>query len=321
MIENSRVPGSTPVRDIWHIPRVMVFLAVADTGSITQAARKLSLSKGVVSSHLKQLEQVCGARLFERSTRKVVLTQAGAAFLPSALAIRRAWQEGLEVLESQTAEPAGTLVLTCPSLLARSPVAEVIRAYVESYPKVRVELRVTDDTLDVVGEGIDIALRSGQLPDSVLVARRLGTMTEIIVAASKLSAGRAPPSRPEQLSSWPWLRHTVFPARRTFYGPEGQQRAVEFDASVEVDEATSLRELVVAGLGLAVLPAATVRQELAAKQLVRVLPEWTAAEVPLFAVLPSKEHQAPRVARFVELLAAQVRALELGPLPARAGHS
>ncbi|MEO1267781.1 MAG: LysR substrate-binding domain-containing protein [Myxococcota bacterium] len=299
-------------RDIWHIPRVMVFLAVAEEGSITAAAKALSLSKGVVSTHLKQLEGVCGARLFERNTRKVALTQAGAAFLPHAHAIRSAWQEGLEELEGQQSEPRGTLVITCSALLARSVLSGIIARYLRAFSKVRVSLRVTDKLVPLLDEGIDVALRAGFLPDSDLVARQLGPIRELVVGVPELCAGLLAPTHPDDLIDGPWVGHPAAQGGRTLYGPDDQEAVLKVASTVDVGDGRSAYELAIAGAGLTFLPRSAVRQALAEGQLIDVLPGWRGPEVPLFAVFPSRKHQTPRVSRFMELLAPVMQRLLVG---------
>ena len=304
---NNHPPPSNPTRHAWHIPRALVFLAVAEHGSITAAAKALSLSKGVVSVHLKQLEEACGARLFERSTRRVVLTQSGATFLPYAEAIRQAWQDGLAVLEGEREEPRGTLVVTAPSLLEAPLLNPVVGEYLRRYQRVRIDLRLTDTMLDIIKHGIDVALRTGPLPDSDLISRLLMRDHEIIVGAPVLLEGRPSPGVPEQLMTWPWIGHRGLSTHRDLMATDGRQMTLEFEPRVVVDTATALKNLLLRGAGLALVPKLAVREELLAGALVNVLPRWSAPEMAIHAVIPSKRHMAPRVSRFVDLLVEQGR--------------
>ncbi len=289
------------VRDAWHIPRVIIFLAVVEHGSISAAARELSLSKSVVSTHLKQLEQVCGVRLFERSTRRVSLTQAGATCLPYAQRLTQAWSQGLEALESQIAEPTGTLVVTAPSLLDR-PLLEAVGEYTRRYPRVEIQVRISDEILDLITENIDVALRVGPLADSDMIARKLGDIHEVIMASPSFLEGRTLPDHPAQIASWPWVTHSALPLRRTLQGPNGQSITLEPSVQVTTDQAQGMQNLVMLGVGLAILPRISAQAELNNGSLVRILPNWRARTLGAYVVYPSKEHQTPRVSHFLEIL-------------------
>ncbi len=296
------LPATEAIQHAWDMPRTLVFLAVVDHGSFSAAARALSLSRGAVSAHIKALEKVCRVRLFERNTRKVNLTQAGAAFLPCALELRRSWTEGLEALQAQLDEPTGTLVVTAPSLLERPLLSPAVVEYVRKYDRVRVDVRLTDSMLNVIEQGIDIALRTGPLPDSDLVTRRLSRDREVVVGAPSLFAGRRAPEEPKNLAAWPWLGHRGLSMSRELYGPDGRRNTIEFKPRVVADTAIGLKNLLVAGAGLALFPAFAIRDELRAGALVRVLPKWSAREFGIYAVVPSKRHQTPRVSLFIDLL-------------------
>lgn len=294
---------ASPVPHPWHMPRVTIFLAVIEHGTITAAANALGLTKSAVSTHIRKLEAVCEARLFERSTRALRLTAAGADLQPHARRLVEAWAAGLDELQARLSEPTGTLRLTAPSILDRPILMAAIAAYTARYAKVEVVVRFSDVMLDVIGEQIDVAVRMGRLPDSELVARKLGEDHQIVVAAPALIASRPTPDRPAALADWPWVAHRELPQRRQLIGPDGQTEAIDVGPRVQVDHASALLRLVQAGAGAALIPWMLARDALLDGSAVRLLPGWRTESLGIYAVFPSRDHLAPKVSRFIELLA------------------
>jgi DNA-binding transcriptional LysR family regulator len=295
------------MRDIWHMPRAAVFLAVVDAGSITKAAKNLGLAKSVVSVHLKQLEDVCGARLLERTTRKLRLTEAGERFMPAARRLVDAWHEGLDLLSASMEQPTGTLCVSASSLFERVILAPAIASFVAQYPHVEVDVRLEDNLIDLMAEKVDLALRSGPLADSNLIARKLGHDEEIIVAAPALADKLGDVSHPDQLLSVAWIVHRRLPRSVALYGPGNERVMFSIPARVQIDTAAAMVALAEGGIGLALVPRIMLESRLTDGVLVRLLPKWSGASMDIHAVYPSKDYLPPKVSRFIDVLQREIQ--------------
>lgn len=288
----------------WHMPRAVVFLAVLDHGSLSAAARALGVSKSVVSDHLGRLEAVCGARLLERNSRNQRLTELGRRFLPYARRMASAWVDGLAELQCAMDEPAGTLRVTASVLLEQDLIAPAVAAFLRRYPRASVEVVVTDRSLNLVEESVDVAVRVGHLADSALVVRKVGDTSDVVVAPASMAPDLADVRRPEQLLGLPWVVHAALSPRRSLHGPDGQEVLLHTRPRGRADTATALLALVRHGAGLALVPRMLAADDLRVGRLVRVLPGWHTSAVPIVALYPSRQHVPPKVSRFIETLRA-----------------
>jgi DNA-binding transcriptional LysR family regulator len=292
------------------LPLLPVFVAIATRGSFTAAARELGLGKSVVSQHLRTLEQRCGLRLLERSTRKLRLTQAGQQVLDAAQEIMASVRSLEQVVEGQHARPTGTLRVTMlldPILAA--VVAPVAAQLMSQNPALKVDLSLDDATHDLVAEGFDIALRLGVLAESSYVVRKLGSEPEVIVASPAL-VEQARLDHPRRLSGCPWAVHTALPARSTwaFRSAKNDKAQVSVAVRATTNTALGLRNLLLAGAGFGVLPNHMVRQDIDDGRLLHVCPGWIHRRITLQALLPARQ-TPPRVRAFLSALVGTVRPL------------
>jgi molybdate transport repressor ModE-like protein len=295
-----------------HLHRVAVFLAVVREGSVTRAARSLAVSKSAVSDHLRLLEQMCGLRLVERGARGVRLTEAGERFLPHARRLAEAWAGGLAELEAAKTEPAGTLRVTASHELGDRLVAPATRDFLRRHPRVRIEIELSDRIVDIVEERLDLAVRSGPMPDSNLVGVRIGTDVEIVVAAPEVARRLAHVGRPEQLFDEPWVLHST-PAQRALTHRCGDRVLLDLHGRARANSGPNVVALVQRGVGLGILPSGLAAPALRDGTLIRLLPEWTGRHFDIHAVYPSREH-GPKVLRFVEALREVAASLDAFPL-------
>lgn len=292
------------------LPLLSVFAAVVRHGSFTAAGRALGLPKSVVSDNVKALEQRCGARLLERTTRRLALTEAGTRVLASARRIEEAMQELSASLEDDRG-PSGTLRVATTHDLATPLVAPVAARLVTEHPALRIELVADDATHDLVEQRLDVAVRLGSPRDSSYVIKRLATMDEPIVAAPELAERLPPAVRPRELRGAPWVRHALVSGETmTFLGPRGQMDELTVSVRAQANAGHAVLALLVGGAGVGVLPWHMVADALARGALVRLCPGWVWKRVDLYALLPSREHARPSVKAFVAAL--QVRARALG---------
>jgi DNA-binding transcriptional LysR family regulator len=286
-----------------------VFTAVVESGSLTAAASRLGVAKAAVSIHLKRLEAELGASLLVRTTRGMHLTEAGETFYGASRQIVRDSEAAVLAVGQGTKELRGTLRVTAPIDYGSSVVAPVLVEMRKRHRSLRVELRAADHLLDLVGEGIDVAIRLGRLADSSLRAIRISTFEEWLVAAPDF-IGKRPPATPEEVRRMPFVALSVLPHPQSwkFDGPaKSGSVTIQFEASMTTNTAHAVRSAVIAGGGLGVLPDIVAADDVVAGRLVRLLPKWKLPLGGVYAVFPVARHQPQKVKAFIAELAAYVR--------------
>ena len=296
-------------------PLLSVFVAVADAGSFTGAARQLGLSKSVVSLHVRTLEDRCRVRLMERSTRRLHLTQIGEQVLDAAKHVLASVRAVEQIVESQRDVPTGTLMVTLPldpSLSAM--VSPIAAALTRQHAGLKVELVFDDVVRDLVEGGFDVALRLGPIVESSYVVRRLASEPEIVVASPLLLDERGDPRTPRDLGGAPWVVHSGLPVRSswTLRSLRGEKVVMSVDVAVAANNVVALRDLLLAGAGFGLLPLHVVSADLAAARLRHVCPGWISRKLRLHALLPTR-HAPPRVRLFLERLTAAAKSLGFDP--------
>ncbi|WNG59537.1 LysR family transcriptional regulator [Archangium gephyra] len=280
---------------------LLVFAKVVQAGSFTVAARGLRMPKSTVSRKVSELEERVGAQLLQRTTRKLRLTDVGQAYYEHcARIVAEAEQAELAVTRMQSA-PHGLLRVTAP--LTFSFLGPIVAEFLKRYPEVQVELVCTDRSVDLMQEGFDLAVRAGRLADSSLIARKLGNVERVVVAAPSYLQERGVPKSPKDLERHDCL---VFGA-----GMEGnawtlhsgnKSVQVTVRARLVVNEPDMLRAVAVAGAGIALLPTQPSDTDLTMGRLRRLLPDWSSSGAPVHAVYPSTRHHSPKVMAFVDFL-------------------
>ena len=293
------------------LPLLPVFVAVASTGSFTAAAKELRLAKSVVSEHVRTLEQRCGVRLMERSTRRLHLTQIGEQVLEAAEGVLSSVRSLEQVVEGQRELPSGTLRVTLPLDPRLSAiVAPIAASLTQQYAALKVDLVFEDQRVDLVEGGLDIALRLGALAESSYVVKRLGSESDIIVASPAVLAEFPELVEPRQLAKAPWVAHSGLPMRSTwpFRSERGERTQVSVSVRTTTNNVVSMRDLLLSGAGFGVLPAHVVHDDLKSGRLRHVCPNWYQRRILLHALLPTR-HSPPRVRVFLSAVAAAVRPL------------
>lgn len=280
-----------------------MFAAIAEQGSLSAAARHLGVQKSSVSRTLALLEAGYGQRLIERSTRHMRLTEAGEMLLDHARRVAEEIEAAEATMASLSAEPAGTLTVTAPHAVAHWLIVSMLPDFLRRYPKIRVGIDVSSRVIDLIAEGVDVAIRLGPLAPSSLIARRIGTVPVILAASPDYLERAGTPRSVAELA-----RHRliaiggrVMPARWEFGADAG---SVGVTPALAVDEAGLAQKMAVAGLGIARLPEVLLREDLAAGRLVQLLAEVKPEAPALYAVHPSRRSLSPKVAVFIDAVAA-----------------
>jgi DNA-binding transcriptional LysR family regulator len=284
----------------------VAFASVVDAGSFTAAARALGLPKSGVSRRVGELEASLGVRLLQRTTRRVHLTEAGAAYYERARRALEAFAEADDAARDAQGAPRGLVTMTAPNDVGAILLPEPLARFAADYPEIRVHVTLTPRVVDLVAEGVDLAVRLGKLPDSTLVARRLGVAAGVLVASRAYVAARGVPRRPADLAHH---RAVVFrdQTRWELVGPNGPT-TVDVDGIVAGDDVSFVHGCVLAGLGIGALPCPVVRRPLADGSLVRVLPRFIQRGVDVHLLYPHGRFMPRRVAVLADFLAR-----ELGP--------
>lgn len=272
----------------------MLFVAIVREGSFTKAARLLGITKQTASERLGKLEERLGVRLLERTTRRLRVTDAGGRYHERCSAIAAQIEEANREARRQQVEPSGLLRLSAPVLYGRRYLAPVVAGYLARYPGTRVEVILADRRVNLVEEGIDLAIRIGELDDSALAVRKLGDAHAYYVASPGFLGGRGVSSAAE-------LRGVRCVGMRPveIWEAEGERWKVE--PLLVVNDLEVACEAAVAGVGVARLPAIVCREAVAEGRL-RVLLGASSMLRPIFAVFPDRKHLPARVRVFLEML-------------------
>ncbi|KQZ62832.1 MULTISPECIES: LysR family transcriptional regulator [unclassified Lysobacter] len=283
-----------------------LFLRVLDLGSISAAARSLDLSVAVASQRLKRLERDLGVRLLHRTTRQLHATPEGAALAEQG----RALVEDLEALtgglRQAASEVAGTLRLTASASFGRQYLSPLLPEFLARYPRVKVSVNLNDQLLDLVSSGFDMAIRIGALEDSSLVARKLAPNRRVICASPEYVRRHGMPNSPEELARHECLMLVGSQGRQDLWrlhDRAGREIAVRVSGRFESNLGELLRDAAVAGLGIALHSTWHVNEDLRAKRLVPVMPDYGVAESGIYAVMPQRRLIPPRVRAFSDFLA------------------
>lgn len=289
---------------IGHASEMAAFVRVVDAKGFSAAATGLGLSPSAVSKLVTRLETRLGVRLLQRTTRALHLTAEGEAFYEAARRIVSAIETIEEQISVQRGTPHGLLRVTTSLAFSTHQLAPVIPEFMARHPLVEIELLPTDRVVDMVEEGVDIAIRIGRLADTSFMARKIGEDKRLICAAPAYLAHHGTPRRPEELT-----RHNCIVSRerphlnRWQFRVDNQIREIEVAGRVAVSEGEMQMQLALQGIGIVRLTRLTMAQAIRDGALVPLLSDFSADEpVPIHAVYPHRRHLAPKVPAFVNFL-------------------
>ena len=283
---------------------IVVFSRVVETGSFTAAAQSLGLPKSTVSRKIAQLEERLDARLLQRTTRKLSLTEIGKAYYERCARIVSEISEAEQMVADLQAAPRGLLRVTAPVDVGGLCLGSIIADFLVGNSEIQIELVLSDRVFDLVDERLDLAIRFGPLPDSTLVARRIGTVEQYLVASPAYLAKRGTPSHPDQLEEHDLVQFVPIKRMRswTLTGPKGAEVEVASSSRFRSNGSFAVRDAVRAGAGISLLGDFAIAADLASGALVRVLPGWKGFSAELFAVYPSTRNLSPKLKTFLAFL-------------------
>lgn len=290
------------------------FVQVVDHQGFAAAGRALDQPKSKLSRRIAQLEERLGVRLIHRTTRQFVVTEVGQTFYQHCKAMLIEAEAAQQAVETLRSEPRGSVKLTCPVTLLHAHVGPMLGRFMLRYPGVNVQLEATNRRVDVVGEGIDVAIRVRPRPfdDSDLVMRVLADRGQRLVASPACIALMGRPQAPSQLSTWPGLSLDAGKHQHKWQlsGPEGARAEVYFTPRMVTTDMLTLREAAIAGVGVVQLPLLMVRDQLAAGTLEVVLDAWQPQREVIHAVFASRRGLLPSVRALVDFLSEEYQRME-----------
>ncbi|MDX1320769.1 MAG: LysR substrate-binding domain-containing protein [Oceanospirillum sp.] len=275
------------------------FVAVYESGSFTKASAQLNCSTAQVSRQISQLEQRLGSKLFYRTTRKVSATEAGQIFYPHCRQIMDALDDAERVLTDLQSSPRGKLRITAPVAYGESHIAPLLNNFMQRYPDLELQCHLTNQTMDLVTEGFDLAIRMGQLSDSSMIARKL-TSRRLYVCASPAYLERfGEPHTLSEISHHRCLQGTLDYWRFRF---QGQERNLRVQGRIRCNSGHALLDAALKGLGIAQLPDYYVDDALKKGQLVSLLSAYQPQDEGIWALYPQNRLLSPKVRLLVDYL-------------------
>ncbi|WES70125.1 LysR family transcriptional regulator [Superficieibacter sp. HKU1] len=285
------------------------FVHVVEHGGFAAAGRALDMPKSKLSRRIAQLEENLGVRLIHRTTRKFTVTEVGHTFYQHCKAMLVEAEAAQDAIAMVRAEPRGRVKLTCPVTLLHVHIGPMLARFMMRYPGIHLQLEATNRQVDLVGEGVDVAIRVRPRPfdDSDLVMKILADRGHCLVASPALVQKMGKPQSPADLSQWPGLSMSAgkhihkWALGRT----DGARAEVHFTPRFITSDMLALREAAIAGVGIVQLPILMVRDQLASGELVRVLVEWEPQREVIHVVFPSRRGLLPAVRTLVDFLTAE----------------
>jgi DNA-binding transcriptional LysR family regulator len=291
---------------------MQTFVRVVETGSFTAVAAEQSTSQPTISRQVAALEEHLGARLLTRTTRALTLTDDGRAFYEHALRALEAVGEAENAVGRRQAKPTGTLRLAVPVVLGRRHIVPRLARFLARYPAVSIDLVMGDGFVDLVEQGIDLAIRVGEITDQSLVARRIGMVRRLTVASPAYLEARDKPRTPDDLKGHDCIVYTrLATGNRWYFESSDGPLSVTVSGRYRVDNSEAVREGVLAGLGIAVIPAFAFSDEIQCGAVKVLLEAYEPKLLPLNAVYSSRRYVPPRVRAMIDFLAHE---LEIDPV-------
>ncbi len=286
--------------DRFHLMKL--FVRIVESGSFSAVARELGMIQPTVSKQMTLLEEQLGVRLLNRTTRRLSLTEAGREYYERCQRILDEVQEMETEVAGLQNRPTGTLRVNTPVAFGHQHMMPLLLAFQRKYPGLAIELSLDDRYVDLVQEGIDVAIRFGELGDSQLVARHVGSSARVCVASPAYLAARGAPKEPADLGKHNCITYTyLFSNEWPFEGPDGPL-SIKVTGDFRANSGMTIRAAALGGVGIASIPAFLVREDIESGQLVQVLTRFAPAPIRISAVYPSARLLSRKVKLFVEFM-------------------
>ncbi|AGA33280.1 Transcriptional regulator, LysR family [Thioalkalivibrio nitratireducens DSM 14787] len=286
-----------------------VFVKVVQMKSFSAAARQLGLPTSTVSTRVARLERRLGVTLLQRTTRRLSLTELGEIYFHHAAAGLGHMLEAEAAVTASIGEPTGRLRVTAPTDLGDTILVGLLERLRRSYPRIDVDLSLTESYLDLVAEGVDVAIRAGELRDSTLIAKRVGIACWALFSSPDYLDAAPPLASPRGLRRHRCLQFTSFGKSQWTLSNRKDSVTVPMDGNLIVNDLGVIRLLTQRGQGIGILPTYICREDIEAGRLVRVLPNWEARADPVHLVYPRQRFVPPKLRAFMDVAASELSGL------------
>lgn len=286
-----------------NIAHLQLFIRIASTQNISAAGEELGLSPAVASAHINKLESTLGVRLLHRTTRSVSLTEEGKAFLHHAEDVLDSVEAARASVGAGSTSPSGTLRITAPASFGRMHLLPALKLFMLEYPKLTVDLKLSDTIVDLVEGGFDIAIRNSELKDSSLIARKLVEDRRVLCASPEYLKNNGIPKEPADLKQHSCI---VLSGMDTWHFKDGnEEQGLKVSGTFKADNGEAIRDACAMGMGITVNSTWSAYEELVKGKLVQVLSEYPlVSHTAIWAVYPSSRQLAPKVRAFIDFCSA-----------------
>ncbi|WCN10961.1 LysR family transcriptional regulator [Marinomonas mediterranea] len=286
---------------------ISILVTVVESGSFSKAAERLGISKSAISKRVSQLEAQLGVKLLHRTTRKLSLTEAGEHFFKHAQIAHQASKDAIDAVAQLQGEPQGRLKISCPMSFGRLHLAPLIPKFLKKYPKITIDLVMDDKISDIIGQGFDLAIRGGVLPDSNLVVRKLAPLRSVLCASQTYLNQHGVPAELEALSSHNCLAFTYSNDKREWtFMKEGEVQRISISGNYQVNSSEALKEAIIQGLGIGRLPTFIAGPEIKKGNLVALFEEYEMPRQSMYAVYPERHYLPKKVRVFIDFIVEQI---------------
>ncbi len=282
---------------------IAVFVKVVQFESFSRAAHAMGMPVSTVSRKVSELEAALGVTLLQRTTRKLTLTSQGRDYFNQCSEPLNLLFDAERVLTQTQKKPEGSLKISVPVILGQEPFLEFISGFLKNYPRIKIDLFITNLFLDLIAENIDVSIRFGELKDSTLIAKRLGSQVRYVVASPEYLQGRKPPTKPEDLK----LHQCVLLNGKNNEAEwellnERKRTKIQVSGSISSRDFQSASTFVYRGHGVGLLPSTYCDDKIKKGELCRLLPDWTSMQVGVYVIYPTRNFLPSRLNVFLEAL-------------------
>jgi DNA-binding transcriptional LysR family regulator len=280
---------------------MQAFVAVVEAEGFSEAARRLGVSKALISKQVSQLEDHLDVRLLHRTTRQVRATSVGQAYFEQSRLLLAELDDLDDAVQTNNANPKGELRVTAPITFAELHLMPVVSEFSRRFPEVKLNVVLTDRYVDLVEERIDVAIRVGTLTDSSLVARKLGDTSMVVCASTEFLVQHGEPTLPQQLADYACIVDSNYTGGTHWTLGIGEHAVTtEVTTRIMVNSARAARDLVLTGHGIGFLPSFVVADDIANGSLKRLLPDFPSEALGIYAIYPHRKHLAAKVRLFID---------------------
>ena len=277
-------------------------IAVVETSSFTAASERLGMSKALVSKYVGKVEKQLGIRLFNRTTRRLALTEAGRRYYEQSVTLLDQYNALVDDVTGEKTKPRGLLRISAPVTFGEMKLSPLIPKFLALYPDLKIELVLTNSAIDMLEEGIDVRLLIGGVDDSSMVARHLKTFPLVLSASPTYIRKNGLPKTPQQIVEHSCIIDSNFRIGKQWpiISPKGEADNIEVKSSISVNSPQAVREIAIAGGGISMCPSFIVEDAINDGRLLTILPGYTTLEFGLFAIYPHRKYVAKKVKCFID---------------------